>query len=233
MIVKMEYRAKEAIMENVGKLKGKTNPTTELPLFVGEQAPEGITEMRKNISARLKVLQKDNDTRPPHLRQEIKVIGDNISIDGQIQEVEVIPPKPLDLFLNPTQQEKVDQINETISETEPSEMLKSHFIGLATEVHSIKEVNLAYKAVAQRFPSAGHIMVAYGLKDSSSGKVKIGHCDDREYGGGLAIRKMMAENSIRDMAMFVVRLYGGVHLGGNRFKTISSVAKQAVDKYKD
>lgn len=46
--------------------------------------------------------------------------------------------------------------------------------------------------------------------------------------GGAAIRKTMAEERARDSTIFVIRKFGGLHLGFERFKTISLVAKKAL-----
>lgn len=43
MIVKLSYAAKDLVMENIAKLKGKSNPNTGQVLFISEQIPEGVT----------------------------------------------------------------------------------------------------------------------------------------------------------------------------------------------
>lgn len=47
LIVKVSYTAKDLIMENLIKLKNKSNIVTKQVFFINEQILEGITEMRK------------------------------------------------------------------------------------------------------------------------------------------------------------------------------------------
>lgn len=162
------------------------------------------------------------------MRSSIQVVNDKILIDGELDVPEVTTPQPPQLILlHPDKQEAVTSIQSKIVENDPQIVKNSEFISLAVKVRSIKEVNLAYIAVAQRFPSADHIMVGYALKEDST--LKNGFCDDNEHGAGVRIRKTIFETKARNTAVFVVRKYGGIHLGYNRFAIIESISKQAIE----
>lgn len=105
-------------------------------------------------------------------------------------------------------------------------MKNSEFIGLAAKVHSLEDINRAYVAVHQRFPSADHIMLGYAMREN--GEIKSGFCDNKEYGSGSRIRKTIYEQKARNTAVFVVRKYGGLHLGYNRFAAIEQTAVKAI-----
>lgn len=229
IVTKVAYEAKDLIMGNVGKLKDQKNETTDLPLFISEQIPEGIIETKKKINARFQVLKELNDRKSVDQRKEIKVMSNKILVNGKVDTPEVITPQPADLFLCPERQEQVDIMNEYIVETAPIEIKNSVFTGFAVQVDSVQKVQQAYIAVAQRFPSADHIIAAYGLRDMETNSVKLGHADDREYGAGMCIRKTLAAIKAKNTAVFITRQFGGIHLGIERFKTIQKLTEQAVE----
>lgn len=230
MIVKLSYAAKDLIMEKMSLLKGRKNPKTEQSFFISEQIPEGIIETRKQNSIRLNHLQEQNEKKPKENRSKIQVINDKILVDDKLDEPEVKTPQPSELFVDKNTQEKVDWLQSKIIETEPITVKNSQFTGLAIKVHSIQEVKHAYLGVVQRYPAADHVMLAYALKEQ--GTLKHGGCDDREYGASSRMKKVMFENKTKNTAIFVLRQYGGVHLGFKRFKTIEGVAKEAINAFK-
>lgn len=226
MIIKVAYHVKETIMENLGMLKGKVNEKNQKPLFISEQIPQAVNEAKKQISARLASINKANEALPPAQRKKIQVQNEKILLDGQLMEPEITTPQPSELFLDGELQAKVDALNRELIMTNTIKIKHSEFVGLALKTNKIEQVKLAYKAAMQRFPSADHMMMAYALKEN--GQTKFGHCDDNEYGGGMIIRKTMAQEKSRDTAIFVMRRYGGIHLGYERFTTIESIVKEAL-----
>lgn len=226
VVAKFSYDAKELITQNFSNLKGQCNATTGKPLFISEQIPEGITETKKQVQSRLKVLRTENDKREPDRKHTITVQNDKIIVNGKLDKPEVQPPQPSDLFMDIVRQKQVSTINKQFVMTETANVKNSQFIGLAIRVDSIQQVNNAYRAAAQRFPAADHIMVAYALKENDV--FKCGNCDDGEYGGSACIRKVMVAEKPKDTAIFVVRRYGGLHLGTERFKAIEKIATEAL-----
>lgn len=225
MIVKVSYPAKELIMEHVTSLKDRVD-TFGNSLYIKEQIPEGVMEKRKSNTARLKSLNKENDLRPKDQKNKIMLIQDRIVINGEMDIPEVQTPQPAELFMNSEVQKEVDAMHSKLHETETINLRNSSFIGHALKVCSTKEVNLAYKALAQRYAAVDHIFMAYALKED--GIIKHGHCDDNEHGGGNCIHKILLNDKVKDTAIFIVRRFGGIHLGLDRFHTIESVAKQAI-----
>lgn len=201
IVTKLAYEAKEAIMSNVTKLKAMKN-RHEQKIFVNEQIPEGITETRKQVQARVKTLKKANENLPVSAQKRIQVLNDKVLVDGQLNNPEVQPPEPADLFMNAVELKMVKALGSKIKEAKPINNKNSNFVGLAVKVHTIEEVNRAYKAVALRYPSVDHIMVAYGLKEQD--QIKTGFCDDSEYGGGQRIAQILKQHKVRDTAVFVV-----------------------------
>lgn len=52
--------------------------------------------------------------------------------------------------------------------------------------------------------------------------------DDREFGAATKIKKTLFEQKAKNTALFVLRTYGGVHLGFERFRIIEKVTKEAL-----
>lgn len=225
MIIKAAYHAKEKIMENLAKLKGKKNRFDQV-LFISEQIPEGVIEAKKQATNKANALISKNETKPKEERSIIKIVQDKVLVNGRVDLPEVVTPEPADLFPPQAEQQKIDDMNSKLVETEPILNNNSSFVGLAIKVHSIEEVNRAYKAAVQRFSAMDHVMISYALKEK--GVLKYGKCDDREHGGSEAIRKAMLELKPKNTAVFVVRKYGGLHLGTSRFRSIDQAARDAI-----
>ena len=75
---------------------------------------------------------------------------------------------------------------------------------------------------------ANHIMCAYRF--TGSGPLNQDCIDDREYGGSRTILAYIKSKKLSNIALFVVRYYGGVHLGSDRFTIIKNSAKEAYEK---
>lgn len=218
-------------MEHLSALKGKANPITKQKYFISKQVPEGTAEIRKQTSARLKNLKEANEKKPKEERDQIQAMGDKILVNNELLHPEVQTPTPSQLFPGPQEQAKVDSLQDKFVETESESLRSSEFHAMAIKVHSIQEVNQAYIAVMQRYPAADHIMVGYALKDT--GKLKCGFCDDREFGAGQKIKDLIFDSKSKNAAVFVLRKYGGVHLGFQRFGIIQRVATQAIQQLND
>lgn len=226
VIVKLSYPAKDLVMEHMSTLKGKKNPNTQQVYFISEQLPEGVIETRKQIASRIKKLKEINEAKPKENRSKIQVQNDQIIVDGELQMLPVQPPKPSELFPDTETQRQIDEIQEYMVETERFTVRSSEFTALAVKVHSLEQVNQAYIAAAQRYPSADHIMAAYAFK--KDGKLYQGACDDKEFGAGQRIKNILFEHQAKNTALFVLRKYGGIHLGFGRFQAIEQVAKDAL-----
>lgn len=147
-------------------------------------------------------------------------------INGHVQEPDIVTPTPAQLFLNATEQKEVDGIQSKFVETPPEFLRNSEFLALAVKVHSLKEIKQAYTAAYQRYPTSDHVILGYAMKED--GHLKSGFCDDKEYGAGARIKDAIFMAKARNTAVFVLRKYGGVHLGFQRFSIIEKVANQAL-----
>lgn len=226
VILKLSYTAKELIMDNLSELKGKKNHKTDQVYFIAEQIPEGIVERKKQTSARVKTLKELNEKKPDSQKQKISVVQDKVLIDGELDLPLVQTPQPEQLFPDSATQSRIDIIQTKMLETQPSRVKSSEFVAMAVKVHTLQEVNDAYIAAIQRFPSADHVMAAYAFREK--GKVYHGNCDDREYGGSVKIKNCIFEMQAKNTAVFVARKFGGLHIGFDRFRSIENVSREAL-----
>lgn len=70
-------------------------------------------------------------------------------------------------------------------------------------------------------------MAAYALKQDS--KLHQGSCNDREYGASVRIKNLIFKKQAKNTAIFVIRKFGGLHLGFEWFKVNETVATEALE----
>lgn len=155
------------------------------------------------------------------------MVNDTILVDNKVDLPEITTPQPSQLFLDTAAQQSIDAVQHQLAETEPEVLRNSEFVGLAAKAHSLEEVQQLYTAAVQRYPAAEHAMMAYALKDPN-GAFKTGSCDNREFGAGNKLKKLLFEAKAKNTVVFVLRKYGGVHLGFSRFEIIERVANKAI-----
>ncbi|KAI8621710.1 hypothetical protein BC830DRAFT_1163555 [Chytriomyces sp. MP71] len=107
---------------------------------------------------------------------------------------------------------------------------KSRFQAHIARVTSLQDVDWVVRQVKTfpRVADATHVMVAYRLASGDSNRD-----DDGEGGAGDKMLYLLEKMSRADMVGVVVRWYGGVPLGPDRFKDITGVLKQLIDDTPD
>lgn len=100
LIVKLSYAAKDLIMENIGILKGRSNPNTKQTYFISEQVPEGILEMRKQTADQAQKLKDMEEKKPKEERNKVQIVNNKVLLGGELQFQEVETPSPSQLFVD-------------------------------------------------------------------------------------------------------------------------------------
>ena len=72
-------------------------------------------------------------------------------------------------------------------------------------------------------------MYAYRIADPSSSQPVLGQNDGGESGSGDRLARLLELSGCSNTIIVVSRWYGGVKLGSDRWRLISSVANQALD----
>ena len=119
-------------------------------------------------------------------------------------------------------QEKIDAI--VLQQSEVITDKNSHFKGHAVKINNSDDIKLAYKKLKMMYPESNHIVMAYTLKKYT------GNHDDGEYGASKKLLQWLLNRGYPNIAVFVTREYGGVHLGQRRFLHIEKAAREALVK---
>lgn len=220
MVVKVSQSLKQRIFQNKHQLKGKYNAAGS-QFFVNLQIPEAHMAEKKALAYEVNRIKKFNEfQRNKEDKIKFEVKGKQLYVEQELHVQNVFPPRPLELFVSPEEQEAMDNMDFVLSQ--PKTKGGSIFVGLAVQVTTLQEVNRAYRKVRQMYPSYDHAMLAYRIKDYS------GYQDDGEHAAGIKMHALVYSLKKSDIAVFVVRNFGGSHLGPRRFDYILEVAERAI-----
>ena len=100
----------------------------------------------------------------------------------------------------------------------------STIIAYSHSVINLDDIKRAYLKVRLMHGTAHHIACAYRF-GTCRGPAEQDVVDDKEPSAGRAIMRYMKEAQVMNRVIFVVRYYGGVHLGQNRFTYFQEAAK--------
>lgn len=109
------------------------------------------------------------------------------------------------------------------------EVMKSKFISYVIHIENLAEFNLFLKKLKNEHQKARHICYAYFFKNEKK------YSDDGEPSGtaGRPILNLIEQNDLSDVAIFVVRYFGGTLLGSGRLlRTYVESAKRVIDESK-
>ena len=139
------------------------------------------------------------------------------------QRRHIFPPTAQDMFnITPQEQEQLDKIQ--FHHTDAVVDKNSIFRGHVVKVQNSPDIKSAYKRIKQLYPESNHIMLAYAIKKYT------GSQDDGEHSAAKKILNTLCGFGRNNVAVFVTREYGGVHIGPRRFIHIEKVAKEALYK---
>ena len=220
VVVKCDKSAKSMIMKNKDKLKGLKN-SEDLPYYVNKQLPEQYVETnRENREIIRKIkdkAKKDNIDEPIIAIKNFKV-----HVNKQPIHKQLLPPKPQDLFVDKAEQDKLDKIKFVNSDSKSEK--GSSFIGFAAKCSNITEVRRAYVKMKQMFTDADHIVASYVNRNTT------GYQDDRVFGAAHKIHKILLNQGSMNIAVFLVRRFGGTLLGPTRHDLYKQVTLEAIAK---
>ena len=96
--------------------------------------------------------------------------------------------------------------------TKMLENMKSKFYATAFPVHDVEVFKKRLEQVRKDNPKARHVIYAYRIGVNSKS------CDDKEPKGtaGRPILELLMKKELSNLAVIVVRYYGGVQLGAGR-----------------
>lgn len=180
-----------------------------------------LAEQKREMRQIIKEKKDSEKSLDEALKSKILIRNNNVYINGQLQRKLLKPPSITQIFeVSEDEKEKMKSLK--IKYTDPKPMKQSEFMGAACIVHNMNEVHLAYRKLFLKFPGADHIIAGFSCEG------KEGYQDDSEFSAGFRVLNVIRESKFTNVAVFVIREYGGLHLGPARFSIIKELAEDAL-----
>ena len=212
---------RERVMENVSNLKEKTN-STGAKYYVNKQLPEQIMEQNRANRKAIQEIKDREENLPSKEKTKIVVKNKQVFLNGEPMKKELPTPEPLELFPESPEKDKLDKVRLTASDVLSES--GSDFQAYAVKAGQIAEARRAYRKVKSLHPASTHVIGVFRIKNKEAFQ------DDGEHSAGHRVLKAIQEKSWNNIAIFVIRNYGGIQLGPKRHELINQVAIQAGER---
>ena len=219
VVVLTNQKDKHRIMKSKSVLK---DYELDQPIYINDFQPSALAE-RKRWE---KELNKICDNLDGDQKSEIQISANHMFVDGAQQDPKVIPPGPEDI-LDLSEQDLDEILRIKIPSGPKVSQHNSEFKAYIICAENHQQIQQAYCKICWVHAAARHIVCAYNLLNGKSYE-KIGFCDDGEVGAGRKILQVLLQNDIEARAVFVVRYYGGIKMGPDRFQCYEEAVKGAV-----
>ena len=223
MVIKLRNQEDKAIIfKNSPSLKDQKNKDDK-PYYVNDQLPDAITEHKRQIRLHL----NDGKNRSDGQKPDMYIKQGVLYVDGYRYVKPFQPPTAIDMIQAPyTYRKEADKMK--LHEGETIQERGSTFIGYAVEVDNIEEVKKAYFKMKKMHGQAEHIACSFRLPGCIGPKGQD-MLDDGEYGSARVMLQYMKNQQMVNIALFMVRYYGGVKLGPQRFAMMIQSVKSAYE----
>lgn len=220
----LTYKAR--IYQNVGKLKYKRNSDGGR-YFVADRLPEEYNEDRRRIND----LISENKKKPDTEKLTMSAKKGRLLIDDKVYKKAVHPPSSADI-LKPTDEilKLADEIDLVKGGEESLNF--SHFVAYAGAVQDVADVQAAYTKVRRKFSDSSHVVCAYRMPGKNSPNLQD-YVDDGEFGAGRVMLNLLKEEKLMNVVIFMIRQFGGQHLGPQRFDLIRKVSQTAIENLRE
>ena len=210
---------KGLIYSNVTKLKGKKNEN-ERGYRIQDNLPETMAEPKQ----RQRQIVVENRKLADGQQQTMSFKKGQLYINNDVYKKKVQVPNAKSMLKMDTQEltETKDlQVTGGHTESEGG----SKFVSYVCKVGNLQEVRKAYLHMRRLHSEAHHVTMAYRLT-SIDKAYDEDYLDDREFNAGRKILQKLIDQKIESVAVFVIRYYGGKHIGTKRFE----IHQRLVDK---
>lgn len=214
---------KPILLSNAPKLKGQRNDKNKF-YYINEQLPEKLQEEKRYALHWM----KENKTRPEEQKLNMKIHRNKLQINNRPYQKKVQPPAAAEILnLEPDDIRNLNN-SQTVFGNSATEQ-GSEFISFAAKVNNEEEVRIAYRKLRLKYANATHIMSAHRF-DPPNGPINQEANDDGEIAGGRKILTTLQDQHVTQVAVFIVRFYGGLHIGPIRFDIIKTLTLDALKK---
>ena len=216
---------KQQIFSNVSNLKGKQNARKKL-FFVNDD----LMDEEKEVKEYYRDLLRENTNREESKKWQIKLRKGKIFINNQKVTPKVEIPAAADILT--LEEGELDSIHgikthESGQHQESDSEFYSHYMRIVNE----KDVEAGLAKMKIKYGDSTHIVTAYRM-ENSEGPYRQGYVDDGESGAGRSMLKKMQEKEVHNLAVFVIRYYGGKQMGVRRFEVYANLTEKAVNAFK-
>ena len=132
------------------------------------------------------------------------------------------------LLLKENELEKI-HVTKFVFEPEHSEK-GSEYHCAAFKATSRAEVDRVYKKMKIKYPGSTHISCGYRF-ENPMGPYRQDGVDNEDIGIGRLILNALKKKETTQLGVFIVRYYGGVHLGKCCFKIAEQLMEKAISKW--
>lgn len=216
------WNDKFLILSNATNLKGLKNDKNRY-FYINEQLPEKMAEDKKYAQMWI----RQNKAKPVNDQLQLKIYKNKLRVNNQPYQKKVTPPSTAEILKIDTDELSAASSARTVYGD--SQLVEgSEFISYAVQISKVEDVRMAYRKLRIKYADAAHICSAYRL-DPPNGPINQEGNDDGEHGAARNMLNVLQENNILNAAVFIIRFYGGKHIGPGRFSVIKELSKTALN----
>ena len=216
---------KGIIFKHASNLKGLKNVRKQL-----FQVHDDETEERSDFRKYYRDLQAENKDRQEEDKLQIKMSKGKIMVNNEVLKPIVQMPKTADLLRMQETELEIIRATKLVAGEEHIEK-GSEFYSCAQKIKSKEDVKKGLSKLKVKYADSTDILCGYVLQNPN-GPYNQGYIDDGEIGQGRNILKSLKEKASTETAVYIIRYYGGNHLGARCFEIAKDLALSAQQNLK-
>lgn len=169
----------------------------------------------------------ENKRKPTGYQLEMNISRGRLTINDQPYEKSLQPPTARDT-IDPDESlfDRADELD--IIKGDKTEQNKSRFVSYVVAVQDFEDIKAAHLKLRIKFSDATHIACAFRLPGANTPNNQD-YLDDGDFGRGRTMLKVLKDMKHLNIAVFMVRYYGGKHLGLMRYDIFRRLTSHAVN----
>ena len=213
----------QLIFSCVKNLKDVVNPNGK-PYIIREQLTEAGNEKKR----RQQDIYRQNRSIPLSHQLTLSRKNGEVFIGSDQYKKKVPPPKSKEI-LSATRPEKdrFHQIN--ISKGGTKEKDGSKYFAYALRTSNFERMRDGYRKIKEQHLGANHIMCGYRIIGENFANLQD-YSDDGDHGCARKILEVLQKQGVYNIVVYIVRYYGGVHLGATRFTIVRELTEEILSK---
>ena len=210
-------------------VQNKFDELSKLRYSIRPHLPDAHYAARQRWNAMVKNVISENEGKADKDKVRFQFRGEEFYIGGLRVMDKIQPPSLKSVcILNPAKRDMIDLL--TFFESSVKVEKESKFQAFAITVYGPEQIDNAYLKMRKDHMTATHICLGYRyLEDGLNSPTLHGAAHDGEYQADVKLIDTMFKAKLNNVAVFVVRRYGGVHIGGKRLSLIHDTALEAIN----